>query len=181
VTDPPNDPSESATVAIKPPAEAESGVSLSDVASLSSTGVSVSGGALAGRYQNLHLLGRGGMGAVHRVKDTELDEIVALEVLESDSDDTPQLVERFRREVELARRVTHPNVARTFDIGEHDGTKVLTMEHIEGQSLSDLAAHGQKLPLPRLLEIATAVCEGLAAARRGGALQGPGRRLARGV
>lgn len=63
------------------------------------------------------LLGQGGMGRVYRARDTELDEVVALKVLQSELVSSPEMVERFRREVKLARRVTHPNVARMFDIG----------------------------------------------------------------
>ncbi|MFO0572070.1 MAG: hypothetical protein U0263_40985 [Polyangiaceae bacterium] len=89
---------------------------------------------VAGRYGIIALVGRGGMGSVYRARDIELDEIVALKVLNRELVDRPELIERFRREVKLARRVTHPNVARVFDIGEHGGLKTLTMEFIEGES-----------------------------------------------
>jgi serine/threonine-protein kinase len=72
---------------------------------------------VGGRYEILGLIGQGGMGRVYRARDTELDEIVALKVLQNDLVSSPEMVERFRREVKLARRVTHPNVARMFDIG----------------------------------------------------------------
>ena len=72
---------------------------------------------IGGRYEILALLGQGGMGRVYRARDTELDEVVALKVLQSELVSSPEMVERFRREVKLARRVTHPNVARMFDIG----------------------------------------------------------------
>jgi eukaryotic-like serine/threonine-protein kinase len=121
---------------------------------------------IAGRYEILGLIGRGGMGAVYRVRDIELDETVALKVLQSELGESPELLERFRREVKLARRVTHPNVARTYDIGEHEGTKFLTMEFIDGQSLADLAQ--SKLSVARVLEIAAAICAGLAAAHKAG-------------
>ena len=71
---------------------------------------------IAGRYEILSLIGQGGMGRVYRARDTELDEVVALKVLQSDLVSSPEMVERFRREVKLARRVTHPNVARMFDM-----------------------------------------------------------------
>jgi eukaryotic-like serine/threonine-protein kinase len=119
---------------------------------------------LAARYAILGLVGRGGMGAVYRVRDTELDEIVALKVLNRELAASPELIERFRREVKLARRVTHPNVARTFDIGEHHGTRFLTMEYVDGESLSDVVRRAGRLSLRRVLEIADALCQGLAAA-----------------
>src|SRR5215472_2413187 len=78
---------------------------------------------LAERYEVLGLLGVGGMGSVYRARDRELDEVVALKMLRRDVAATPNILERFRREVKLARKVTHRNVVRTFDIGEHGGEK----------------------------------------------------------
>lgn len=97
---------------------------------------------LAGRYEILGLLGTGGMGRVYRAADRELGETVALKVLHRDFVDSAEMVERFRQEVRLARRVTHRNVARTFDIGEHEGEKFLTMELIVGEPLTARLARG---------------------------------------
>src|SRR5262249_53320593 len=88
---------------------------------------------LAGRYEILGLLGAGGMGTVYRARDRELDEIVALKMLRRELVDAPGMLARFRQEAKLARKVTHLNVARTFDIGEHEGAKFLTMEYVEGE------------------------------------------------
>jgi serine/threonine-protein kinase len=74
------------------------------------------------------------------------------------------MLERFRREVKLARRVTHKNVARTFDIGEHAGERFLTMEFIEGESLGRLLEREGTLGIGRAIEIISAVCAGLGAA-----------------
>src|SRR3954469_23070800 len=90
---------------------------------------------VAGRYELLGMLGSGAMGTVYRARDRELEEIVALKVLRKDLAATAGMLERFRREVKLARRVTHRNVARTFDIGDHEGERFLTMEFIEGGRL----------------------------------------------
>ena len=87
------------------------------------------GSTVGGRYEVLALLGTGGMGTVFRARDNELEEAVALKVLRRELVEVPGVVERFRREVKLARRVTHRNVARVFDIGEHDGEKFLTIVH----------------------------------------------------
>jgi serine/threonine-protein kinase len=122
---------------------------------------------VGGRYQILGLIGSGGMGTVYRAHDLELDETVALKMLRVHLVDQPDVIERFRREVKLARRVTHPNVARTFDIGEHDGEKFLTMEYVDGPSLARICQSGA-LPLGRIVEIATHVCAGLAAAHAAG-------------
>ncbi|MBK8995505.1 MAG: protein kinase [Myxococcales bacterium] len=119
---------------------------------------------LGGRYEILGLLGAGGMGSVYRAFDRELEETVALKTLRSDVVATPRLLERFRREVKLARRVTHPNVARTFDIGEHGSERFLTMEYVEGESLSALLGREGSLAPARVTSIALEVCAGLAAA-----------------
>jgi eukaryotic-like serine/threonine-protein kinase len=123
---------------------------------------------LAARYEILGLLGQGGMGSVYKARDLELDELVALKMLHHDAVPTPRALERFRREVKLARRVTHKNVARTFDISEHEGTKFLTMELVDGEPLSALLARDGKLIPQRAAQIAAEVCDGLSAAHAAG-------------
>jgi serine/threonine-protein kinase len=121
------------------------------------------GSILAGRYELKSLLGEGGMGAVFRAYDRELDEDVALKILHvSVAGDTAALT-RFRREVKLARRVTHRNVARTFDLGTHEGLRFLTMELIAGESVSQ-AARRARLALPEVLRIGAEIARGLASA-----------------
>jgi serine/threonine-protein kinase len=119
---------------------------------------------IAARYELLGLVGVGGMGSVYRARDTELDEVIALKVLRRELVDAPGMLERFRREVKLARRVTHKNVARTFDIGEHAGERFLTMEFIEGESLGRLLEREGTLGIARAIEIISAMCAGLSAA-----------------
>src|SRR3954471_21967899 len=118
---------------------------------------------VAGRYRIVRWLGGGGMGRVYEAVDTELDERVALKVLRPGL--TDDAIERFRREVKLTRRIQHRNVARMFDIGEHAGDRFLTMELVEGDSLSSLA-----MPMrpDRLHDIAVQLCAGLAAAHHAG-------------
>jgi len=118
---------------------------------------------LAGRYELLGMLGAGAMGTVYRARDRELDEIVALKVLKKELA-SADMVERFRREVKLARRVTHKNVARTYDIGEDGGDRFLTMEFIEGEMLGALLARKGRLPLADVVRLGLDVCAGLAAA-----------------
>ncbi|MCB9592483.1 MAG: protein kinase [Sandaracinaceae bacterium] len=125
---------------------------------------SLEGELLAERYRILGVLGRGGMGTVYRVRDTALDEIVALKTLRRDWIGSPGALGRFRREVKLARRVTHPSVARTFDIGEHEGEPFLTMELIDGTSLAAELDGKRRISTSRVVAIAKAVTEGLAAA-----------------
>jgi len=121
------------------------------------------GGVLAGRYELKALLGEGGMGAVFRAHDRELDEDVALKVLHADASTDAAALTRFRREVKLARRVTHRNVARTFDLGMHEGARFLTMELIVGESLGARRARAP-LHLPEALRVAAEIARGLAAA-----------------
>jgi serine/threonine-protein kinase len=122
----------------------------------------------ASRYEILGLVGSGGMGTVYRAHDRELDEVVALKLLRRDVLDQPGMLDRFRQEVKLARRVTHRNVARTYDIGEGDGEKFLTMEFIEGEPLSARLAREGVLPLDVVMWVADGICAGLSAAHAAG-------------
>ena len=116
------------------------------------------------RYEILGMLGSGGMGTVYRARDRELEEIVALKVLKRELAATSGMLERFRREVKLARRVTHRNVARTYDIGEHEGDRFLTMELIDGEMLGAHLARRGTIPVRNVIAIARDVCAGLTAA-----------------
>jgi serine/threonine-protein kinase len=118
---------------------------------------------IAERYEIQALLGMGGMGRVYRVVDRTLEEVVALKMLRRELLDTPGVLERFRQEVKLARRVTHTHVVRTFDLGQHGADHYLTMEYIDGRSLAQLIDDGQ-LPLAEVLRIARAVAAGIAEA-----------------
>src|SRR5690242_19044002 len=105
------------------------------------------------RYVILGLLGAGGMGRVYRAHDKTLDEVVALKILRRERVDRPGMLDRFRPEVKLARRVTHQNVVRTFDLGAHGDDHYLTMEYIDGRSLAQLVENGP-LPLDAVMRIA---------------------------
>jgi len=134
-------------------------------ATVSVDDVGPSASAIVGaRYELLALLGSGGMGNVYKARDRELDELVALKVLRPEIAGAPGALERFRRELKLARRVTHANVARVFDIGELGGDRVITMELVVGESLAALVAREGALPVRRVIEIASAIGAGVAAA-----------------
>lgn len=128
------------------------------------TGSTLAGRTLANRYDILDLIGAGGMGAVYRARDRELDELVALKVIRSDLANDDAIIERFRREVKLARRVTHANVARTFELGHADGVMFCTMELVEGESLTRRLRRPPRMPVAEAVSIACAVCDALAAA-----------------
>jgi HAMP domain-containing protein/predicted Ser/Thr protein kinase len=127
------------------------------------------GSLLAGRYDVLGTIGKGGMGVVYRAQDRQLDEVVALKVLRSEVlRDDPTLLDRFKQEIKLARRITHRNVLRTHDFGEADGTPYISMEYLEGVTLKDLVRGKGALPLPVGLRIAKQMCLGLEAAHHEG-------------
>src|SRR3981081_2644442 len=96
------------------------------------------GRLLAGRYRIIALLGKGGMGEVYRADDLTLGQPVALKFLPDDAARDESLLERFRNEVRVARRVSHPNVCRVYDIAEHDGQPFLTMEYVDGEDLGSM-------------------------------------------
>ncbi len=125
------------------------------------------GQLFAERYEVEAPIGRGGMGAVYRVRDRKLDEVVALKLLTLD---TERAVEGFLREVRLARRVTHPNVARTHDLGEHAGAHFLTMEYVRGTALDRLLADAGKLEPKRAASIGEQIAAGLDAAHAAGVI-----------
>src|SRR5687768_8698896 len=125
---------------------------------------------VAGRYEIQGFIGSGAMGTVYRALDRELDEIIALKVLKKELAGASGMLERFRREVKLARRVTHKNVARTFDIGDDGGDRFLTMELIDGESLSRRLARLGRLPFREVAAITKDICAGLAVAHEAGVL-----------
>ncbi|HET6897886.1 MAG TPA: protein kinase [Vicinamibacteria bacterium] len=135
-----------------------------------SPGVSMRRGDLfASRYELLSTLGKGGMGVVYLARDQQLDEEVALKVLRPDvMKEDPSLLDRFKQEIKLARRITHRNVLRTHDFGEADGTPYISMEYLEGVTLKDLISSKGALPIGVGLRIAKQMCQGLEAAHAQG-------------
>ena len=126
------------------------------------------GTVLAERYQIVKLLGEGGMGAVYRAHDQELDRVVALKVIRPELARNAQVLGRFKQELILARQITHRNIIRIFDLGQAEGTRFITMEFIEGEDLSQILAHRGKLPAPEAAGIIAQVARGLEAAHSEG-------------
>jgi serine/threonine-protein kinase len=109
------------------------------------------------------------MGIVYRAKDRQLDEVVALKVLRGEAlQDDPTLLDRFKQEIKLARKITHRNVLRTHDFGEADGTPYISMEYLEGVTVKELIRGKGALPLGVGLSIAKQMCHGLDAAHHEG-------------
>jgi len=132
------------------------------------------GTIIAERYQIVALLGRGGMGEVYEAEDRELGERVALKVLHHESALQQDVMDRLRREVQLARRVTHPNVCRVFDLGYHrqagQPITFLSMELIKGETLTERLKREGKIAFPEALHIARQLCQALGAAHEAGIL-----------
>jgi serine/threonine-protein kinase len=127
------------------------------------------GQLFAGRYEVLEVIGRGGMGKVYKVRDRELDEVVALKTIRKDVlGNDPEALERFKLEIKLARKATHKNIMRTFDFGDAEGVQYLTMEYVTGYTLRELVHRQGELPLGISLRIARQICTGLHAAHEAG-------------
>ncbi|MES1242195.1 MAG: serine/threonine-protein kinase [Acidobacteriota bacterium] len=119
------------------------------------------GQRLAGRYDIQARLGRGGMGQVYKAYDRELDETVAIKTLLRPSEDGGPEEARLLREVQICRRISHPNVVRVYDLGRFPGGLFVTMEHLEGQSLDRMIDPESPLPLGRIRGILAEISEGL--------------------
>jgi serine/threonine-protein kinase len=121
----------------------------------------VPGMILANRYEIRQQLGAGGMGVVYRALDRELQETVAIKTLKPELLGDFTLLERFKQEIRLARKISHPNVVRTHDLGESDGTYFITMEFVDGTSLDEVLARRGPLPLAVTLTIGRQLCRAL--------------------
>jgi serine/threonine-protein kinase len=128
------------------------------------------GRLIAGRYRIIALLGKGGMGEVYRADDLTLGQAVALKFLPDEAARDEGMLERFRNEVRIARKVSHPNVCRVYDVGDVEGHTFFTMEYVDGEDLGSLLRRIGRLPHDKAVEIARQLCAGLAAAHSKGVL-----------
>jgi len=129
------------------------------------------GSTFAGRYRIDSIIGRGGMGVVYKATDTQLDETVAIKTLPGDvMSRSPEDLERFKREIRLARKITHRNVLRTYDYGEAEGVYFISMEFVRGYTLAELLEEAPSHQMvPRVgMGIARQICRGLEAAHEQG-------------
>src|SRR5207247_2347188 len=122
------------------------------------------GDVLGDRYEIIKPLGEGGMGAVYKARDRELDRLVALKLIRPELARNPEILQRFKQELILARQVTHKNVIRIFDLGQSDGIKFITMEFVEGQDLRALLKERGKFPPNEAARIMLQICRALEAA-----------------
>jgi serine/threonine-protein kinase len=124
------------------------------------------GSTFAGRYQIIEELGKGGMGRVYKVFDTDIKEKVALKLLKPEIASDKETIERFSNELKLARGIRHKNVCGMFDLGKAEGTNFITMEYVSGEDLKSLIRRVKQLTIGTAISIAKQACEGLAEAHR---------------
>ena len=141
-----------------------------DVAPGAADGPLAVGQAFGPRYHIIRLLGAGGMGAVYQAWDSELGVAVAIKVIRpevmADATIAGEISRRFKRELLLARQVTHRNVVRIHDLGDIGNIKYITMLYVDGEDLATILNREGRLPVARTLKIARLVVEGLAEAHK---------------
>src|SRR5262245_61901430 len=123
---------------------------------------------LGNRFDVVNVLGMGGMGIVYRARDLTLERDVALKVIRPEMLRYPGILERFRREILLASKVTHKNILRIHDLQESDGLSYISMNFVEGETLSAILKRDGALPVDRVLPLALQLCEALKAAHDAG-------------
>ena len=116
------------------------------------------------------MLGMGGMGAVYKARDMEVERVVGLKVIRPDLAGNPAILARFKQELVLARQVTHKNIIRIYDLNEADGVKFITMEFIEGEDLRTILRGRASSPPEEGVDIMLQVCAGLQAAHSEGVI-----------
>jgi len=124
------------------------------------------GSTFAGRYQIIEEIGKGGMGKVYKTHDTEIREKVALKLIKPEISAEKKTIERFQNELKFARKVSHKNVCRMYDLNREKGSYYITMEYVSGEDLKSFIKRSGQLAIGTTIRIAKQVCEGLAEAHR---------------
>ncbi len=119
------------------------------------------GTTFASRYEIIEELGKGGMGRVYQVKDQKLDEEMALKVLKPEIAADRGMIERFKNELKLARKIAHKSICKMYDLNEEEETPYITMEYVKGEDLKSFIRRKEKLSEEETIAIAKQVCEGL--------------------
>jgi len=126
------------------------------------------GSTFAGRYQIIEELGRGGMGQVYKATDSKIKEKVALKLIKPEIATDKKTLERFSHELKTARKISHKNVGRMYELMEDGGLHFITMEYVSGQDLKGLIRQSAPLSVSRTIKVTKQICEGLAEAHRQG-------------
>ncbi len=129
--------------------------------------MSLAAGAKLGPYEILSPLGAGGMGEVYKARDTRLDRTVAIKVLPPRFSEDADMKQRFEREARAISALAHANICALYDVGNHEGTEYLVMEHLEGQTLAERLTDGP-LPQEQLLKVSVEIAAALDAAHHAG-------------
>ncbi len=124
------------------------------------------GSVFAGRYLILEELGKGGMGSVYKAFDKEVEEKIALKMIKPEIATDEKVIQRFRNELKIARKISHKNVCRMFDLGREEDTYYIAMEYVSGEDLKSSVRRMGPLSTGKVLRFATEICEGLAEAHR---------------
>src|ERR1700692_76901 len=123
-----------------------------------------------GRYEILSILGQGGMGAVYKARDRELDRMIALKVIRPELATDPAILLRFKQELILSRNITHKNVVRIYDLGEAEGIRFISMEYVDGEDLRTLLRRQGKFPPREAIGVVEQVCRALDSAHSEGVI-----------
>ena len=133
-----------------------------DQSPATSTGALQTGDVFADRYEVVQQLGTGGTSAVYKVWDRLPKEMIALKIIDAAAAENPKMLDYFKRELSVARKLAHRNVVRIHDLGEHRGQFYISMEYIEGRTLAALLTQRKRLNVTQFLVIFDQLCDGLA-------------------
>src|ERR1700723_4622359 len=123
-----------------------------------------------GRYEILGVLGQGGMGAVYKARDRELDRLIALKVIRPELANDPAILARFKQELILSRNIPPKNVVRIFDLGEADGIRFISMEYVDGEDLRTILRREGKFSSKDAISVVEQVCRALDSAHSEGVI-----------
>ena len=118
-------------------------------------------------YEIVSRIGAGGMGEVFRARDLRLDRDVAIKVMHQGFSSKPERLRRFEREARAAAALNHPSIATVYEVGDHEGTRFISMELVEGRTVRELI-QGGALRVSEVLRLATQIASGLAKAHAAG-------------
>ena len=121
-----------------------------------------------GRFELLEEIGKGGFGYVYRAFDKELDEEVAVKLLKPSLSNNPEIIDRFKQEIRLTRKIKHKNIARIYDIGEIGGKRFISMEYIPGSNLKRKISLEGHLTVDEALQMMLQITLGIEAAHEEG-------------
>ena len=128
------------------------------------------GSTFAGRYQIIEELGKGGMGKVYKANDTDIKEKVALKLIKPEISVDKRTIERFQNELRFARKISHRNICRMYDLNKEEGSYYITMEYVSGEDLKSFIRRSGQLAVSTTIRIAKQICDGLSEAHRSGVI-----------